>query len=98
MDCLECDEKACKFIAARNLKIRPGDIIDVKTVFGKEQRFMYIGKQKIDDYKCKRIMYRFEDQKIIFVDSDFFKLKKAKLQYSDKELLANIRKEHSDEI
>ena len=59
---------------------------------------MYIGKKQIDEYVCKRVMYRFEYQKIILVDSDFFKLKKSMLQYSDKELLANIKKEHENEI
>lgn len=98
LDCLECEEKACRYIVARKMKLHPGDIIDVKTIFGKEQRFMYIGKKRIDEYNCKRIMYRFEDQKIILVDSDFFKLKKSMLQYSDKELLANIKKEHKNEI
>ena len=98
LDCLECDEKACKYIKARKLKLCPGDIIDIKTVFGKEQKFMYIGKKKIDKYKCKRIMYRFEDQKIILVDSDFFKLKKAVLQSSNKGLCKQIKKEHADEI
>lgn len=98
LDCQECDEKACRYIKARNLKIHPGDIIEIKTVFGKEQRFMYIGKKQIDEYNCKRVMYRFEDQKIILVDSDFFKLKKAKLQYSDKALCNHIKKEHANEI
>ena len=43
-------------------------------------------------------MYRFEDQKIILVDSDFFKLKKAVLQSSNKGLCKQIKKEHADEI
>lgn len=100
LDCQECDNKReCKTgIKMKKLKIHPGDIIEIKTIFGKEQRFMYIGKKQIDEYNCKRIMYRFEDQKIILVSSDFFKLKRAKLQYSDKELLANIKKEHKNEI
>lgn len=98
LDCQECEEKACRYIVARKMKLHPGDIIDIKTIFGKEQRFMYIGKKQIDEYVCKRVMYRFEDQKIILVDSDFFKLKKSMLQYSDKELLANIKKEHKNEI
>lgn len=98
LDCQECDEKACRYITARKMKLHPGDIIDIKTIFGKKQRFMYIGKKQIDEYVCKRVMYRFEDQKIILVDSDFFKLKKSMLQYSDKELLANIKKEHENEI
>lgn len=98
LDCQECEEKACRYIVARKMKFHPGDIIDIKTIFGKEQRFMYIGKKRIDEYNCKRVMYRFEDQKIILVDSDFFKLKKSMLQYSDKELLANIKKEHKNEI
>lgn len=98
MDCLECEEKMCKYIVGRKLKIRPGDILDVKTIFGKEQRFMYIGVKQIDEYKSKRILYRFEDQKIIFVDSDFFKLKKAKKLYTDTGLKEHIKKEHKNEI
>ena len=100
LDCQECDNKReCKTgIKIKKLKIRPGDIIDIKTIFEKEQRFMYIGKKQIDEYNCKRIMYRFEDQKIILVDSDFFKLKKAMLQNSDKDLYEQIKKEHANEI
>lgn len=94
MDCQECESKACKYISARKLKIHKGAVIEVKSLFGKEQRFLYLGKKKIDEYKSKRIMYRFEDKEIILVDSDFFKLKKAKVVCYDNSLLNQLKQKY----
>lgn len=87
MDCLECEEKLCKHIATRKLKLVPGDIIKVRTIFGKENKFMYICSSE----KEKRILYRFSDQKFISVDSDFCKLKRIQKIDSDKVLLHDLK-------
>lgn len=87
LDCQECENKACKHIVARKLKLRPGDIIEVKTLFGNKNKFMYIGSA----LKGKRVLYRFSDQKFIEVDSDFPKLKKIKKVDSDTILLHDLK-------
>lgn len=87
LDCQECESKACKYIVARKLKLRPGDIIEVKTLFGNVNKFMYIGSA----LKGKRKLYRYSDKVIIEVDSDFPKLKRINKIGSDIALLNKIK-------
>ena len=94
LDCLECEEKLCKHITSRGMKLHPGDIISVKTVFENEGKFMYIGSAK----NGKRILYRLNDEEFIFVDSDFVKLKRIIKIGSDKDLLKNLKGRLKNEI
>lgn len=87
LDCQECEDKACKHIVARKLKLKPGDIIEVKTLFGNKNKFMYTGSAP----EGKRKLYRYSDQKFIEVDSDFPKLKRINKIGSNIALLNKIK-------
>lgn len=69
------------------MKLHPGDIISVKTVFENVGKFMYIGNAT----NGKRILYRFNDEEFIFVDSDFVKLKRIIKVSSNKDLLKRLK-------
>lgn len=86
-DCLECDNKVCKRVVAGKLKIKPGDVMEVKSLFGSVNKFMYLGSTS----KGKRKLYRYSDKKIIEVDSDFPKLKRINKIGFDIDLLNKIK-------
>lgn len=87
LDCQECEDKACRYIIGRKLKLKPGDIIKVKTVFNHVDQFMYICSAE----KGMKVLYRFSDKVFIKVTSDFPKLKRVKKVGTDTILLNDLK-------
>lgn len=76
-DCVDCDEKYCRYIKARKVKVFKNDLIKTKLA-----TYKYLGITK--EIPKRRILLNIKTKEKLFVAEDFFKLSQFEVQRSKK--------------